>query len=354
MYEYFAGNYRWSFAVHNALRCGAQIGEIDRALRDLRTTDEPSEDDWAAAWTGAAEAQERLARRDLDRGFRISAGERLLKASVFHITAERQLDRGERKAAAYRNSLDCYARGSELAELGFERVEVDSPDGILPGLFIPAHGAGPHPVMIFFDGFDITKEIMALTVRESFRRRGISCLTVDSPGVGEPLRLRNVPSRPDYETPAAAIIDYLETRGGCRLGPDRCDGRVARWVLRAAGRRVRDVDPLLRGVGSDPRLRRHVGPSIRIAIGDGLGAVPSAAMGDGDGHDGGGPRARQAVGPDGRPAPAHPTLPVAARGARQAGVARGRAAHVRARRLRRQGVPALHGGRGWGRTLPVR
>jgi pimeloyl-ACP methyl ester carboxylesterase len=219
MYEYFPGNYRWSFAVHNALRCGAQIGEIDRALRGLLSQGDASDEDWAAAWTGAAEAQERLARRDLERGFRISAGERLLKASVFHIAAERQLDRGERKAAAYRKSLDTYRQGAELAELGIERVEVDSPDGILPGLFIPAHGPGPHPVMIFFDGFDITKEIMAMTVRDSFRRRGISCLTVDSPGVGEPLRLRNTPSRPDYEVPAAAFIDYLETRSD--VDPDR-------------------------------------------------------------------------------------------------------------------------------------
>ena len=66
--------------------------------------------------------------------------------------------------------------------------------------------------MVFFDGFDITKEIMSLTVRDTMRRRGISLLAVDSPGVGEPLRLRDVPSRPDYEVPAGKFIDFLETR----------------------------------------------------------------------------------------------------------------------------------------------
>ena len=75
--------------------------------------------------------------------------------------------------------------------------------------------------MIFFDGFDITKEIMALTVKETFRRRGWNCITIDSPGVGEPLRLRNVPSRFDYEVPAGAVIDYLETR------PDVDASRIA-------------------------------------------------------------------------------------------------------------------------------
>ena len=212
MYEYFPGNYRWSFAVHLALRCGAQIGEIDRSLRPLLAQEHPSDEDWSTAWTRAAEEQEGLAEKDLERGFRISAGKRLLKAFVFHINAERQIERGERKTAAYRRSLDAYQRGAELAELGYERIEVDSPDGPLPGLFIHGEGDGPRPVMIYFDGLDTTKEIMALTVRDSFRRRGISCLTVDSPGIGEPLRLRSVPSRPDYEVPAAAFIDYLETR----------------------------------------------------------------------------------------------------------------------------------------------
>src|ERR1700692_3432114 len=35
---------------------------------------------------------------------------------------------------------------------------------------------------------------------------------MDTPGVGEPLGLRNIPSRPDYEVPTRAIVDYLETR----------------------------------------------------------------------------------------------------------------------------------------------
>jgi dienelactone hydrolase len=212
VYEYFPGNYRWSFAVHNALRCGGQIGEIDRALRPLRDAAEPSAADWGEAWAGAGEEQVRKAEADLERGFAISAGERFLRASVYFIAGERQMPHGERRSEVYRLSLDTFQRGVELAGLPWERVEIDSPDGILPAMFLPAPGPGPHPTMIFFDGFDITKEIMSLTVRDALARRGISCLVVDSPGVGEPLRLRNVPSRPDYEVPAGAFIDYLETR----------------------------------------------------------------------------------------------------------------------------------------------
>jgi pimeloyl-ACP methyl ester carboxylesterase len=78
----------------------------------------------------------------------------------------------------------------------------------------------PHPIRneragsgsIFYNGFDVTKELLYAFIRNEFVNRGIACLVIDTPGTGEPLRLRNVPSRPDYEVPTAAIVDYLETR----------------------------------------------------------------------------------------------------------------------------------------------
>ena len=56
------------------------------------------------------------------------------------------------------------------------------------------------------------KELIYLRTGEEFRRRGISLLIVDHPGVGEALRLRNMPGGPDTEVPAGACVDYLETR----------------------------------------------------------------------------------------------------------------------------------------------
>jgi dipeptidyl aminopeptidase/acylaminoacyl peptidase len=93
-----------------------------------------------------------------------------------------------------------------------ERVEIGSPDGVLPGYLIPARGQGPAPAVIFYNGFDVTKEILYGIIRDEFADRGIACLVVDTPGTGEPLRLRGVPSRPDYEVPTSAIVDYLQNR----------------------------------------------------------------------------------------------------------------------------------------------
>jgi dienelactone hydrolase len=66
--------------------------------------------------------------------------------------------------------------------------------------------------MVHLDGFDITKEILYYHVGLAYRRRGISLLIVDHPGVGEALRLRNLFMRHDTEVPAGACVDYLEGR----------------------------------------------------------------------------------------------------------------------------------------------
>ena len=212
MFYYFPGNYTWSLAVHTSLRLGAQIGEIDRGCRHLLTMENATADDWAAAWESMASQQATLAARDIDRGYRISAGERLVRAAIYQIQGERQVPPGDLKTRLYTEHLSTFQRAVELAELPFQRVEVPSPDGPLPGYFISSGRPGPSPTMIFFDGFDTSKEIMSLTIRNHLARRGLHCLVMDSPGVGEPLRLRGVPSRPDYEVPAGAVIDYLESR----------------------------------------------------------------------------------------------------------------------------------------------
>jgi dienelactone hydrolase len=95
-----------------------------------------------------------------------------------------------------------------------EFVEVPFQNSLsLPAFFVPALGTGPAPCIIHFDGFDVLKEMIYLNnVGTAFRRRGISLLIVDHPGVGEALRLRNMPLSPETEVPAAACVDYLEGR----------------------------------------------------------------------------------------------------------------------------------------------
>ncbi len=55
-----------------------------------------------------------------------------------------------------------------------ERVEVDPPDGILPGYLIPSGTDGPAPMVIFYNGSDVTKEILYGIIGDQFSRRGIA------------------------------------------------------------------------------------------------------------------------------------------------------------------------------------
>lgn len=124
-----------------------------------------------------------------------------------------------RRRSSYQAALAAFAKAVEHVPQPIERVEIGSPDGILPGYLIPSGTDGPAPVVIFYNGFDVTKELLYGFIGDQFSRRGIACLVIDTPGTGEPLRLRNVASRPDYEVPTTAIVDYLQTRPD--IYPDR-------------------------------------------------------------------------------------------------------------------------------------
>jgi dienelactone hydrolase len=114
----------------------------------------------------------------------------------------------------YRQALPVFKKALELRKEPVEWVEVPFQGKSMPALFSKAPVKGRAPCMVHFDGFDVMKEIIYQYhgMAEEFRRRGISLLIVDHPGVGEALRLRNMHSGPDTEVPARACVDYLETR----------------------------------------------------------------------------------------------------------------------------------------------
>jgi dipeptidyl aminopeptidase/acylaminoacyl peptidase len=65
---------------------------------------------------------------------------------------------------------------------------------------------------VLFDGMDNAKEMSVIFAGLDFARRGINTLAIDGPGQAETLRLRNIPSRPDYEVPGRAAYDYVAAR----------------------------------------------------------------------------------------------------------------------------------------------
>jgi len=217
MFEYFPDNYPWSLATMWAINRGGSISEIDEACRPLRQVaaknDKAAQEAWFENWKKLAERVEALGRGHEQAGENLSAGRKYLRASIYYFMAERMVSSHDpRKVRAYRQGLEMFKKGVQFRGEPIEWVEIPYQGKSLPALFTKPSIPGRAPCMIHFDGFDGLKESSYRGAAEEFRRRGIALLVVDHPGVGEALRLRNMPSGPDTEVPAGACVDYLETR----------------------------------------------------------------------------------------------------------------------------------------------
>ncbi len=218
MFEYFPDNYPWSLAVMLALQCGGVLSDIDTACRELKPIAAGSEDQtlsqWQQSWARLSQAAQAMAESDLQRGFRLSAGSKLRRAAAYALMSERMM-RGHDTARekAYTRARDLVRKSIELLKDPVEQVEVPFEHNSLPGLLYKAQSAGPRPCLIFFSGFDVSKEYLFLFgIGPELSARGISVLFIDHPGVGEALRLRGLHAFPETERATSPCVDYLQTR----------------------------------------------------------------------------------------------------------------------------------------------
>jgi len=221
MFEYFPNNYTWSLGVMGAINRGGQISEIDEACRPLKEIagvkalggDPTAQRAWFESWMKLAERVERLGRADEEAKHTLSAGRKYLRSGLYYLMAERMPSHKDpRRLDAYKRGIALYRKGLELRKEPMEYVEIPYGKHRLPAIFSKAPVPGRAPCVVHFDGLDVTKELIYPAVADEFRRRGISVLIVDHPGVGAALRLLGLPSGPDTEKPAGACVDYLETR----------------------------------------------------------------------------------------------------------------------------------------------
>jgi len=218
-FMYFPGNYRWSAAFLSMLSSapwgGADVSEVDRIGRILRAASASDDEAWFDACVKVADEVGGRAERYAAAGYRHSAAPFFLRACKYHQMGERfRTPKDEKALAAYRASVQCFHRFTELTDARIEVVEVPFEGGSLPGYFVHAHGAAGRraPCVVHFDGLDITKELLYMRGVPELPKRGISVLLMDGPGTGEAIRFRGHFLRHDYEAAGSACIDYLETR----------------------------------------------------------------------------------------------------------------------------------------------
>jgi dipeptidyl aminopeptidase/acylaminoacyl peptidase len=219
-FTYFPEDYRWSSAVVGMLSTapwgGAEIGEVHRVGRRLRK-DVGNDDLWFREWVMMGDKVRKLALAEEGSKHPLSAAFHHKRACTYYQMAERfRTPKDVRADNAYRKALESFRRFASLTDRPrIEHVEVPFESGAsLPGLFVHAENTrrAKPPVVVFFDGLDVTKELQYLRGVEEIVRRGMSCLVMDGPGTGEAIRFRKQYLRYDYEVAGSATLDYLKTR----------------------------------------------------------------------------------------------------------------------------------------------
>jgi dienelactone hydrolase len=220
LFEYFP-NYIWNLSVAMALESGAQIGEIVDMCQPLRDAAASGADtgtpQFMERWLTVADRLMGLAAEDQSRGRGFSASNKLERAALYLLVAERMQAQGSAgRETSYARARAAFDQSTRLGRINRERVEIPLATGVMPALFTRAAGQGPHPAVVYCNGLDSCKELLYWSrLPEALAKRGISTLCVDQPGSGEALRLQGLPVDPHSESWAAKAVDWLEKQPDC-------------------------------------------------------------------------------------------------------------------------------------------
>ncbi|MSP44931.1 MAG: alpha/beta hydrolase [Xanthobacteraceae bacterium] len=214
----FPGNLRWSNAtqiVKGMVAYGAAaMAEIDLIVQRLKARSAEADLDkvWMEEWSKEADRVAKIGDEADAAGNAITAGNQYMRAGNYYYSAERFIPPGEEKLAMYRKALSRYQGAMARLHPDIERVEVPYENQSLPAWFVKGRGLGRRPTVVLFDGMDNAKEMSVIFAGLDLARRGINVLAIDGPGQSEPLRLRNIPTRHDYEAAGIPAYDFVASR----------------------------------------------------------------------------------------------------------------------------------------------
>jgi len=165
---YFPTNYRWSMGwlicQSGAPWMGAEIDETNRVGRAL--LDRVGDDEaWFAEWKRMGDKVDARGHAAEKAGHKQTAASCYLRASRYYQTGERfKQPRTQESMDTYAKSVACFRAAAKfLHRPRIEPVEVPYEKTSLPALLVhpdpTAAGSRPAPAMVFFDGFDVTKEL---------------------------------------------------------------------------------------------------------------------------------------------------------------------------------------------------
>lgn len=269
--------YWLNFCGHMAVASGAQLGDLEHALRPylahveahreqfehakqvapLRFDGEPTAVplDLALAmfeaiplWTqGLVDEVERLAavaERFLADGCTITAAGIFHRAAVLIAMAEWSMLKGPDKVATFDRGRDLCLRAMQLQGARFEELTIPYGDHELDAMFWPAPGDGPKPTAVCFNGLHNSMEFFWQNgLIDHLHRRGVSVLVFDCPGSGTARFHKDLHMEPATERYAKPVVDYVVSR------PDVDAERLASVGCSFGGYRT------VRAASNDPRFK---------------------------------------------------------------------------------------------------
>lgn len=234
LYEPFP-NYIWNLSVSIAMESGGQIGEIVDMCQPIIAAAASGGDagtpEFMRQWSAYGDKLIELAAEDEARGRMFSASDKLERAALYLLVAERMQGHGAPgRKETYAKALQTFEKSTRLGRINRERVEIPLAQGTMPAFYTRAPGPGPHPVVVYCNGLDSCKELLYWSrLPEALARRGVSTLCVDQPGSGEALRLQGLPVDPHSENWASKAVDWLERQ------PDADPSRIGMTGISLGG-----------------------------------------------------------------------------------------------------------------------
>src|SRR5262252_3235041 len=184
-------------------------------------------EDWCAKWSARAAVHEKLAGEALAQGNTLSAAGHYTHAAVcYHFGKFLFVIDLEQMKRAHMRAVECRNKALPHLDPPGERVAIAYEGKQLYGNLRKPKGVAKPPVVVMCMGLDSAKEEMD-DYENRFLARGLATLAFDGPGQGE--AEYDFAICPEYEKPAKAVVDYVETRSDIDLN------RIGVWGVSLGG-----------------------------------------------------------------------------------------------------------------------
>jgi dienelactone hydrolase len=216
MLDFFQPTHNFGFQalrlVAEAQHGGGDVFEIARLCDGLEPDDKIG---WERAWLALAESTESKAKEALAAGHRQTATDYFFHANQYYRMSDVYLTAAEmaKKTQRFLKAQENFRAAARLHSPPIEIITVRCGDEEYDGYFCHPVNSKPGrwPAVFLIGGADSYAEEIYFGGRAALAR-GCALLLVDTPGRGSAHYVKGIPTRPDYEVPSRACIDYLVSR----------------------------------------------------------------------------------------------------------------------------------------------